>query len=115
MTHSGIVKAATGALFGALLLGGCGERDAAGKGPEPSAPAASKVVAFKNEKGQIVCPVMGTVIADQASAASFQDYEGKRYYFCCLDCPAKFKANPAKYAEGKAIGTPKQDTRPQRA
>jgi len=59
-------------------------------------------VAFSNDKGEALCPVMGDVVADTASA-KYQDYEGKRYYFCCGDCPEKFKADPAKYADGKAL------------
>ena len=57
---------------------------------------------FANEKGEALCPVMGEPIAD-TSDAKFEDYEGKRYYFCCGDCPDKFHAEPAKYADGKAM------------
>ena len=59
-------------------------------------------VVFANEKGEALCPVMGEPIAD-TSDAKFEDYEGKRYYFCCGDCPDKFHAEPAKYADGKAM------------
>lgn len=59
--------------------------------------------AYTNDKGEIVCPVMGTVIADKSKAVGHQDYEGKRYYFCCDMCPDQFKADPAKFADGKAL------------
>ncbi|MBS1716061.1 MAG: YHS domain-containing protein [Armatimonadetes bacterium] len=29
----------------------------------------------------------------------FQDYHGKRYYFCCDGCPESFAKEPDKYAE----------------
>ncbi|MBS1705788.1 MAG: YHS domain-containing protein [Armatimonadetes bacterium] len=32
-------------------------------------------------------------------AVSYQDYKGKRYYFCCGMCPGKFKENPELYAK----------------
>ncbi|MBI1331680.1 MAG: YHS domain-containing protein [Armatimonadetes bacterium] len=60
-------------------------------------------VAFTNDKGELLCPVNGDVVASPDKAAGFQDYEGKRYYFCCAGCPDKFKADPAKYADGKAL------------
>lgn len=62
----------------------------------------TQVVAFTNEKGQALCPVTGDVVAS-TEKASFQDYNGKRYYFCCESCPPQFKASPDKYADGKAI------------
>lgn len=60
---------------------------------------------FTNEKGEIVCPVMGTVITDKSKAVGTYDYEGKRYYFCCGGCPEMFEADPAKYANGKPSET----------
>jgi YHS domain-containing protein len=59
-------------------------------------------VVFANEKGEALCPVMGDSITDTKDA-EFVDFEGKRYYFCCGDCPEKFRADPAKYADGKAM------------
>jgi len=71
--------------------------------PGDKAPEANPAepVAFTNDKGQIVCPVMGTVIEDPKKAVGYEDYEGKRYYFCCDGCPSQFKANPEKYKNGK--------------
>lgn len=57
-------------------------------------------VAFTNEDGKLVCPVMGTVIASKDDAVGHIDHDGKRYYFCCGGCPDEFKADPKKYAEG---------------
>lgn len=56
-------------------------------------------IAFTNDKGQIVCPVMGTVIESKDKAVGYQDYEGVRYYFCCDGCPEQFKKDPEKYAK----------------
>lgn len=57
------------------------------------------LAAFRNDAGELVCPVQGDVIPDADKAAGFQDYEGKRYYFCCAGCPEAFAADPAKYAK----------------
>ncbi|KXK14691.1 MAG: YHS domain-containing protein [Fimbriimonadaceae bacterium] len=58
---------------------------------------------YTNDKGEIVCPVMGTIIKDKSKAVGTYDYEGKRYYFCCGGCPELFEADPAKYSDGKAL------------
>ncbi len=42
---------------------------------------------------QTMCPVMGKPIDKQY----FVEYEGKKVYFCCPACDAKFKADPEKY------------------
>ena len=58
-----------------------------------------ETVAYTNEKGELVCPVQGDVIESPEKAAGFQDYKGKRYYFCCAGCPEAFAADPEKYAK----------------
>ena len=55
-------------------------------------------------KAQENCPVMGGKINHKV----FADYKGKRVYFCCPGCIAKFKQDPEKYikaleAEGVQI------------
>jgi YHS domain-containing protein len=60
------------------LLAGCGD-DGTAQAPKGNA--------------QTVCPVMGGKINKQF----FADYQGKRVYFCCEDCPETFKKDPAKY------------------
>ena len=42
---------------------------------------------------QTKCPVMGYNVDQKV----FADHQGKRVYFCCKDCPEKFKADPDKY------------------
>lgn len=45
------------------------------------------------------CPISGEqfVVSDSSPHA---EYNGKTYYFCCPDCEAKFKSDPAKYSKG---------------
>lgn len=66
---------------------------------------AAMLVDFTNDKGELVCPVSGDVIASKDAAAGHQDYNGKRYYFCCGACPPAFEKDPDKFAEGKAIAS----------
>lgn len=42
---------------------------------------------------QTKCPVTGNPI----DKAVHLDYQGQRIYFCCADCPPKFKADPEKF------------------
>jgi len=62
-----------------------------------------ETVAFTNEDGELLCPVMGSVIESKEDAVGHADHDGKRYYFCCGGCPDEFKANPEKYAEGASL------------
>lgn len=95
----------------AILVVGCASQSSeANATPEPKAaqsadaPAnetgksAEAIEAYKNEKGEIVCPVTGDVIPSVEKASGYQDFQGKRYYFCCGMCPPKFKADPEKFA-----------------
>lgn len=63
----------------------------------------------KNAKRVIACPVTGDKVdMDKATKTKlYADYKGSRYFFCCGDCPSKFKANPAKYASKPHVKTPK--------
>ena len=49
----------------------------------------------KEGKPQEVCPISGKAI----NKAVFAEYDGKRVYFCCADCPAEFVKDPAKYVK----------------
>ena len=42
---------------------------------------------------QKICPVMGNPIDKDV----YVEYKGKKVYFCCPDCKAKFNADPEKY------------------
>lgn len=115
----GIVVASLGLLFAGALFG-CKKSEEPAATPdsssapkktsqaaEPAVPAEpakqATLVDFKNEKGELVCPVTGEEIADKTKAAGHKDYNGKTYYFCCKMCPPLFDKEPAKFAEGKAI------------
>jgi YHS domain-containing protein len=70
---------------------------------------ATAAVADKTPK-EIKCAVMPdhmVKIEDATKTKMFADYKGKRYFFCCAGCPAAFKKEPAKYAKGPSIPTPK--------
>ena len=47
---------------------------------------------------QTMCPVSGKPIAAK-NAKAVAEYEGKKVYFCCENCPKAFAADPAKFTE----------------
>ena len=50
------------------------------------------------KKKQTICPVMGDKIPCLILNKNiFLDYEGKRIYFCTMNCLLKFKKDPEKY------------------
>jgi Cu+-exporting ATPase len=51
-------------------------------------------------------PVCGMTVNPETAAASYE-YGGRKYFFCCQHCAAKFQADPAKYL-GKAAAPPPQ-------
>jgi YHS domain-containing protein len=55
--------------------------------------AISGLVAAEKEF-KATCPVSG----QPAKEANSVDYMGKKVYFCCMNCPKKFKADPAAFA-----------------
>ena len=68
--------------------------------PAPAAPAANLKAPGEAKIGDTTkCPISGEqfVVAETSPHA---EYEGKTYYFCCPDCAAKFKTDPAKFAHG---------------
>jgi len=57
----------------------------------------------------IKCAVMPENEVDIKTATKkhlYADYKGRRYYFCCGDCPEMFKRNPAKYAKAASLPIP---------
>lgn len=65
-----------------LLAAGCQKDE-----PGAAAPAAAAEIKQKT------CPVMGGKI----DPTIYADHEGRRIYFCCAACVARFKAEPEKY------------------
>lgn len=86
-----------------ISLGGCASQREASSSPAQGATSASaadgQVAAYRNEEGNLLCPVMNVVIKSESDAKGYQDYEGKRYYFCCAVCTGKFTSDPARYAK----------------
>lgn len=65
---------------------------------------------------QTKCPVMDD---QDINPQIYSEYKGKRVYFCCLSCKAKFDADPEKYlsnlpqfAAGLSEGQPIKPARP---
>jgi YHS domain-containing protein len=95
-------------LASTLLFGGCKKEKPA---PRPAAQPAPKTTqetpaqpqaqgakdtlkaAVAQAVEQTTCPVMGGPI----DKAIFTEYQGKKVYFCCKECQAKFTAAPVKY------------------
>ncbi|HUU10254.1 MAG TPA: hypothetical protein VM431_06905 [Phycisphaerae bacterium] len=92
-----------------LVLSGC-QKETPEAGPPKAGDAASAPPAEIQQKA---CPVMGGAI----NPAIYVDHEGRRIYFCCQACVAKFKQDPATYiakvdAELKGAGGGQTDTQP---
>lgn len=67
----------------------------------PAVPSVATASAeFRNAEGQLVCPVMGDVIADVEHAQGSAELDGKTYYFCCDSCSRTFAADPVRYKDG---------------
>ncbi len=90
---------------GLFMLNGC-------KKSEPAPPPATPTATTQGHEGhehaatstepakevvavaeQTICPVMGGAIDKNI----FVEYKGKKVYFCCPECKAKFEAEPEKY------------------
>jgi YHS domain-containing protein len=65
--------------------------------------AATVLPEFKDANGRLACPVMGDVVVSAAESSGYADYEGVRYYFCCVSCAERFAQNPAAFADGKFL------------
>jgi YHS domain-containing protein len=74
-------------LASAFLVACSGEKKEPAPAPRTDATASTAL------KPQTTCPVMGGKIDKKF----FVDYQGKRVYFCCGDCPAEFNKDPDKY------------------
>jgi len=76
-------------LTGIFAFAGCKKQK------EATMPATTKEATSQAAKQieQTTCPVMGGPINKDI----YYEYKGKKVYFCCSDCLAKFKAEPEKY------------------
>jgi YHS domain-containing protein len=84
-------------MFGALMVGAASETLPAGDAPDTGAPEseAEDTMPVERHIPQTLCPVMGGAINKEIHA----DHDGKRVYFCCPPCAAKFLEDPAGYVE----------------
>lgn len=80
----------------AISLAACGGQASVALVTEPAIAAGD----FTNAEGQLICPVMGDVIASKAQAVGSAEYDGKTYWFCCDSCQHMFADAPDKYADG---------------
>ena len=88
-------------MFGVFVLAGCQKEKPAVQQPAKQGEkmamhehAAADQALVKVVAGeQTTCPVMGGPINKDI----FIEYQGKKVYFCCKDCPEIFKADPQKY------------------
>lgn len=61
--------------------------------PDHHAQAGEAKAAQASARVQKTCPVSGKPV----NKNTFIEYEGQKVYFCCNECPAKFKASPEKH------------------
>lgn len=66
---------------------------AAAAGPSQDATESKARAKSPELSAQTACPIAGKPIDKE----HFVDYEGQRVYFCCANCPEKFKTFPDKY------------------
>ena len=76
-------------LAAALLVAGCSKQEDAKPAKDTAAPAATQTAQI----AQKICPVLGGPIVKNMHT----DYQGRRIYFCCASCKAKFSKQPDKY------------------
>jgi len=61
------------------------------------------------------CSVMTHDVIDLKEATTakrFQDYKGRRYFFCCPTCQAAFKKSPEKYSKNESFPIPAEKAAP---
>jgi YHS domain-containing protein len=91
------------AIIAALVaLGGCKKKEepaAQAKEVKKTATATAEEVKKTAETAaasveQTMCPIMD---GNKIDKNVFVEYKGKKVYFCCAGCKAKFDADPEKY------------------
>lgn len=59
----------------------------------------SALPAYRNEDGELLCPVMEVILDSEDVAEGFQDYKGVRYWFSTAESAAMFRDDPEKFAK----------------
>ena len=78
-------------LLTVVLINGCKKKSQSPASKTSDIEAVTSAAAETLE--QTSCPVMGGKI----NKAIYTEYKGKKVYFCCAGCVAKFKEDPEKY------------------
>src|SRR4030042_3401508 len=91
-------------IFASVLLTGCEKSKPETTEPatmemdhnmaEPEAVVAKTAAGGASVTEQTLCPVMD---GNKIDKNIFVEYQGKKVYFCCSGCKAKFLAEPEKY------------------
>ncbi|MBW8015412.1 MAG: YHS domain-containing protein [Planctomycetes bacterium] len=68
-------------------------KDLESSDPETAKQFAALLELAKQQTTQTICPIMGGKIEKDI----FVEYQGKKVYFCCPPCKAKFNADPKKF------------------
>lgn len=76
-------------LAAALVTAGCSKQEDTTPAKDTAAPAATQTAQI----AQKICPIMG----DAIDKNMYTDYQGRRIYFCCAKCKAKFSTQPDQY------------------
>lgn len=61
--------------------------------------AEAELPAYRNEDGELLCPVMEVILESEDVAEGFQDYKGVRYWFSTAESADMFRDNPEKFAK----------------
>lgn len=80
-----------------LVVNGCSKKEKPAAPPnehESVAPTTERMAMGAAEIEQTTCPVMD---GNKIDKNVFVEYKGKKVYFCCPECKAKFEAEPEKY------------------
>lgn len=90
-------------LAAVLLSTACASTKSAEAAPASAPPAAVAPVAADVKKpgeamvgDRTTCPVSGETFTVATDSPKLE-HDGKTYFFCCEDCVAEFKADPAKF------------------
>jgi len=89
-------------VVGLIVVNGCKKSEPAAPTMEEVTRKAAKAAEEMKETAteaaaeveQTMCPVMD---GNKIDKNVFIEYKGKKVYFCCADCKAKFEADPEKY------------------
>ena len=75
------------------------DQDSADPDQSDGSDADAALPAYRNEDGEILCPVMEVILESEDVAEGFQDYKGVRYWFSTPESAGMFRENPEKFAK----------------